>query len=71
MRWCAAGLVAAFAGFLDFDAQKVKDKVLILTSIADAVDADKAAVATLTSLGVGLAIFGLGSIATGIGAIHL
>ena len=53
----AAGLVAAFAGFLDFDAQKVKDKVLILTSIADAVDAGDTAetVATLTSLGVGLA----------------
>ena len=65
----AAGLVAAFAGFLDFDAQKVKDKVLILTSIADAVDAGDTAetVATLTSLGVGLAAFGLGSIATGIG----
>ena len=65
----AAGLVAAFAGFLDFDAQKVKDKVLILTSIADAVDAGDTAetVATLTSLGVGLAAFGVGSIATGIG----
>ena len=52
-----AGLVAAFAGFLDFDAQKVKDKVLILTSIADAVDGSDTAetVATLTSLGVGLA----------------
>ena len=64
-----AGLVAGFAGFLDFDAQKVKDKVLILTSIADAVDAGDTAetVATLTSLGVGLAAFGVGSIATGIG----
>ena len=64
----AAGLVAAFAGFLDFDAQKVKDKVLILTSIADAVDAGDTAetVATLTSLGVGLAAFGLLS---GVGAL--
>jgi hypothetical protein len=65
----AAGLVAAFAGFLDFDAQKVKDKVLILTSIADEVDATDTAetVATLTSLGVGLAAFGVGSVANGIG----
>ena len=65
----AAGLVAAFAGFLDFDAQKVKDKVLILTSIADEVDATDTAetVATLGALGVGLAAFGVGSVANGIG----
>ena len=64
----AAGLVAAFAGFLDFDAQKVKDKVLILTSIADEVDANDTAetVATLATLGIGLAAFGVGSVANGI-----
>ena len=64
----AAGLVAAFAGFLDFDAQKVKDKVLVLTSIADEVDgADTAeTVATLGTLGAGLGAFGIGSVANGI-----
>lgn len=59
----AAGLVAAFAGFLDFDAQKVKDKVLTLTSINEVVslgDINKTVYA-LTTLGGGLAIFGVGS----------
>lgn len=64
----AAGLVAAFAGFLDFDAQKVKDKVLVLTSIADEVDGADVAktVATLGTLGAGLGAFGIGSVANGI-----
>ena len=64
----AAGIVAGFAGFLDFDAQKVKDKVLILTSIADEVDGAATAetVTTLGLLGVALAAFGIGSVANGI-----
>ena len=63
------GLIAAFAGFLDFDAQAVKDKVLILTSMADEIDGVDTAetVATLTTLGVALAIFGGGSAAAAVG----
>jgi hypothetical protein len=52
-----------FAGFLDFDAQKVKDKVLTLTSLNEEVslgDINKTVYA-LTTLGGGLAIFGVGS----------
>jgi hypothetical protein len=63
------GLIAAFAGFLDFDAQAVKDKVLILTSMADEIDAVDTAetVATLLALGGALAIFGGGSAIAAVG----
>jgi len=64
------GLIGLFAGFLDFDADKVKDKVVTLTSIGEEVSVIDTAetVATLTTLGAALAIFGAGSAIVGLGS---
>lgn len=63
------GLLGALTGLLDFDAEKVKQKVKTLVSIADEVDAVDTAetVATLATLGAALAIFGGGSAIVGLG----